>query len=79
MAISRKRSRKSAMTSRPSHEEIELKRLLSGDAAADKLIAFLGQIAAQKKQINHVFDTDDRRLNQQRYAVRLRFEDDIPL
>jgi len=55
--------------------EIELKRLLQGEAAAEKLIAPLGApVREEKRQVNHIFDTDDRRLDRARYAVRLRTE-----
>lgn len=67
------------MASRASHDEIELKRLLLGADAADKLVAVLGRVAALKRQVNHVFDTEDRRLNQRRYSVRLRLEDGRPI
>ncbi|MGH7788547.1 MAG: CYTH domain-containing protein [Candidatus Binatia bacterium] len=67
------------MGSRASHDEIELKRRLIGAGAADKLVAVLGPVAVLKRQINHVFDTEDRRLNQQRYSVRLRLEDGTPV
>jgi uncharacterized protein YjbK len=63
------------VSSRASGKEIELKRMLVGERAADKLIAVLGEVSAEHQQINHVFDTDDRRLDQQKYAVRLRVED----
>jgi len=57
------------------HQEIELKRLLVGEAAADRLIAALGaRVRHEKRQVNHVFDTNDRRLDSERYAVRLRRE-----
>jgi uncharacterized protein YjbK len=62
------------MASHKSHQEIELKRLLVGEGAADKLIAALGAVASDRVQINHVFDTDGLRLNQQLYALRLRLE-----
>jgi uncharacterized protein YjbK len=54
--------------------EIELKRLLSGQGAADRLIAAIGPVEELKVQTNHLFDTVDRRLNKAGYAVRLRFE-----
>lgn len=57
--------------------EIELKRLLIGEGAADKLVAALGQVRAEKRQVNHVFDTDDRRLHARRYALRLREENGV--
>jgi uncharacterized protein YjbK len=61
------------------HQEIELKRLLVGEGAADKLAAALGPVAAHKAQINHLFDTADRRLRQHRYSMRLRFENGTPI
>ena len=61
------------------HQEIELKRLLVGPGAADRLLAALGPVQGEEKhQINHVFDTNDRRLQQHRYAVRLRLENGTP-
>lgn len=60
-------------------QEVELKRLLVGDSAAEKLIGLLGAVAADKRQLNHVFDTADGRLRRQRYSVRLRFEDGCPI
>jgi uncharacterized protein YjbK len=62
-----------------SPKEIELKRLLIGDGAADKLIAALGPVASEHRQVNHVFDTVDHGLSRERYAVRLRFEDERPI
>jgi uncharacterized protein YjbK len=67
------------MTKGAPHQEIELKRLLRGEGAADKLAARLGTAREERRQINHVFDTDDRRLQQKRYAVRLRFENEVPI
>ncbi|HEU4534305.1 MAG TPA: CYTH domain-containing protein [Polyangiaceae bacterium] len=64
------------MTKAAPHQEIELKRLLLGDGAADKLAARLGPAREERRQVNYVFDTDDRRLHGRRYAVRLRFEDE---
>jgi len=61
------------------HQEIELKRLLIGEGAAEKLVAALGTDAAHKQQINHVFDTDDFRLKAARHSVRLRFENGTPI
>jgi len=56
--------------------EVELKRLLVGPNAGDRLIAALGAgVREEKAQRNHFFDTDDRRLGRARYSVRLRFED----
>lgn len=54
------------------HQEIELKRLLIGVGAADKLVSVLGHVASDLEQINHVFDTPDLRLRQSRYSLRLR-------
>src|SRR5688572_15151150 len=58
-----------------SHQEIELKRLLVGDGAADRLVAALGPVAADLTQTNHFFDTPDARLRKNRFSVRLRDED----
>lgn len=56
--------------------EVELKRLLVGPNAGDRLIAALGAgVREEKRQRNHFFDTSDRRLGHARYSVRLRFED----
>jgi len=57
------------------HQEIELKRLLVGDGAADRLVTALGPVAADVTQTNHFFDTSDGRLRQKRFSVRLRDED----
>jgi hypothetical protein len=57
------------------HQEIELKRLLVGEGAADRLVATLGPVTADVTQTNHFFDTSDGRLRQQRFSVRLREED----
>ncbi len=52
-----------------------LKLLLVGDGAADKLIAALGgDVCADKRQVNHIFDTDARSLDRSRHALRLRLE-----
>ncbi len=60
--------------------EIELKRLLVGEGAAERLLAALGGSAAvTKKQTNHFFDTADGSLNQAHYILRLRFEDGEPI
>lgn len=57
--------------------EIELKRLLVGDRAAERLLAALGaKEPHEKRQVNHVFDTDDGRLNATLHALRLRHEND---
>lgn len=59
------------------HHEVEIKRLIAGDEEAVALIAALGSpVRAQRRQVNHLFDTDDRRLRRSRYVVRLRTEDD---
>jgi uncharacterized protein YjbK len=58
-----------------SHQEIELKRLLVGDGAADRLVKALGPVAADLTQTNHFFDTSDGRLRRKRHSVRLRDED----
>jgi hypothetical protein len=56
--------------------EVELKRLLVGESAGDRLVAALGGgVREQKAQRNLFFDTSDRRLGRARYSVRLRFED----
>jgi uncharacterized protein YjbK len=60
---------------RTPHQEIELKRLLGGDGAADRLVRALGAVASDLQQINHVFDTRDFSLHQSRFALRLRSED----
>jgi len=57
------------------HQEIELKRLLVGAGAADRLVLALGPVASDVEQTNHVFDTPDGRLRKQRFSVRLRNED----
>jgi uncharacterized protein YjbK len=54
--------------------EIELKRRLVGPAAAERLLAVLGPIASDVEQVNHVFDTPDRRLRGARHSLRLREE-----
>jgi uncharacterized protein YjbK len=57
------------------HNEVELKRLLVGNGAGDKLIAALGgEVRADMRQVNHIFDTDARSLDRSRYALRLRLE-----
>ncbi|HEY3495125.1 MAG TPA: CYTH domain-containing protein [Polyangiaceae bacterium] len=60
-------------------QEIELKRLLLGEGAAEALIAALGEVSAQRRQVNHVLDTEGYRLREERYSVRLRFEDGAPI
>jgi uncharacterized protein YjbK len=58
------------------HHEVELKRRLVGPGAADKLIAALGApVREDKRQRNHIFDTDDGRLHRSRFALRLRVEE----
>src|SRR5690349_8539111 len=54
--------------------EIELKRRLVGPDAAERLLAQLGPVASDVEQVNHVFDTPDRRLHRARHSVRLREE-----
>jgi len=55
--------------------EIELKRLLFGDRAGDRLVAALGgAVQSEHRQVNHVLDTRDRRLSAARFALRLRME-----
>jgi hypothetical protein len=66
------------MASRESHQEIEIKRLLVGEHAVDRLTAALGPATSDRMQFNHVFDTDELCLEQQFYALRLRFEDGTP-
>lgn len=61
---------------RADHREVEIKRLLSGEDAAGELVAALGaRVRAEKRQVNHVFDTDDGRLRRSLYTLRLRTED----
>jgi uncharacterized protein YjbK len=55
--------------------EIEVKRLLVGENSLDKLITTLGvEVSSSRRQINYIFDTEDRRLDRARYALRLRTE-----
>jgi uncharacterized protein YjbK len=55
--------------------EIELKRILRGEEAAERLISAMGlPVRSESRQVNHIFDTDDRRLDRARYAMRLRTE-----
>jgi uncharacterized protein YjbK len=57
------------------HSEIELKRRLIGDRAAERLVSAMGKIVSPpREQVNHVFDTDDHGLHRARYALRLRVE-----
>lgn len=59
------------------HQEVEIKRLLGDDAAAERFIAALAApVRAEKRQVNTFFDTDDGRLARARYFVRLRTEGD---
>lgn len=60
-------------------QEVELKRLLLGEHAADRLLAALGPATADKQQVNHFFDTADGRLRQAHHTVRLRFENGTPV
>lgn len=55
--------------------EIELKRRLLCERAADRLVRTLGPVSTDADQVNHVFDTGDMRLRRGRLAVRLRSED----
>lgn len=58
-----------------SHHEVELKRLLVGRGAADQFVAALGApVLSDKQQVNHIFDTEDRRLDRSSFALRLRTE-----
>lgn len=57
------------------HREIELKRLLVGEGAGEKLVAALsGRVARDRVQVNHLFDTANYALRRARYALRLRTE-----
>lgn len=59
------------------HREIELKRLLVGENADERIIAALGEgVAKDAVQTNHLFDTDDRALRRARHTMRLRKEED---
>jgi len=56
--------------------EVEIKRLLVDDGAAERFVAALRKpVRATQHQVNHVFDTDDGRLARSRHAVRLRVQD----
>jgi len=57
-----------------SSQEIELKRRLVGPGAAERLLAVLGPVASDVEQVNHVFDTPERRLRKGRHSFRLREE-----
>jgi hypothetical protein len=55
--------------------EVELKRLLIGEGAADRLLAALGHpVRVTHWQRNHVLDTEDRRLAAAELALRVREE-----
>jgi uncharacterized protein YjbK len=55
--------------------ELEFNRLLVGPAAGEKFLRATGStIMAEKEQVNYIFDTEDRRLDRARYALRLRKE-----
>ena len=61
--------------STPAGREIELKRLLLGPGAVERLVAALGGVLSGRRlQTNHVLDTEDRRLGRTRHALRLREE-----
>jgi hypothetical protein len=56
--------------------EIEVKRLLIGERAGDRLLAALAApVVAEKRQVNHVLDTKSRALSAARLSLRLRNED----
>lgn len=55
--------------------EVEIKRLLADDAAAERFIAALdAPVRAEKRQVNNIFDTDDGHLARSDYLLRLRTE-----
>ncbi len=57
------------------HHEIELKRLLGGAGAADRLVDALGgRPARDVMQVNHALDTADGALRRARLSLRLRTE-----
>jgi uncharacterized protein YjbK len=57
------------------HHEIEIKRLLADDDAGERLIDALGApVRAEKRQVNHILDTEDGGLARARYMLRLRTE-----
>lgn len=55
-------------------QEIELKRLLIGAGAAEKLLGVLGPPRTDHEQVNHVFDTPEQGLRKSRHSLRLREE-----
>lgn len=60
--------------------EIEVKRLLVGERAGDRLLAALrAPVEPAKHQVNHFFDTADAALRRARCTLRLRFEDGAPI
>ena len=56
-------------------QEIELKRRLVGERAADALVAALGPPRADHQQTNHVFDTPAFGLRRSHCSLRVRDED----
>jgi uncharacterized protein YjbK len=57
------------------HAETELKRLLVGQRAVERLVDALGGAVAQRRlQTNYVFDTADLSLSRARHTLRLRVE-----
>jgi len=60
-------------------QEVEVKRLLLSQGAADLLVSALGPVTADKQQVNHVLDTEGGSLRKLRYSLRLRFEDGAPI
>jgi uncharacterized protein YjbK len=57
------------------HHEVEIKRLLAAADAAERLIDALGApVRAEKRQVNHIFDTNDGSFSRERYMLRLRTE-----
>ena len=57
------------------HHEVEIKRLLGDDAAAERFLAALAApVVAEKHQVNNVFDTDRGDLARSNYALRVRTE-----
>ncbi len=57
------------------NREIEIKLDLGSFTNYLKLIGFLGQIDQEEHQINGFFDTEDRRLSKEGWALRVRAED----
>jgi uncharacterized protein YjbK len=58
------------------NNEVEIKRLLADDDAAERFVAALGApVRAEKRQVNAIFDTQDGRLAGASYMLRLRTED----